>query len=214
MKTCQFILNNDNSSSFTVRPSGPSRHHTPTISYTHQQFHPCSPSARQCHKPHGNSSIIQSGSPSQFHVNFTLSNHAMVNHFHDQSADHHDSIHYSHQTQKVTLKATPQHKMILEELQSPQLSLSETDNFRTLRTKKKNKYSCSHAASHSCTATFTTSDHAAQHGKKHTSKKSVHCPICNKTFTQKDNMKQHQQTHHTCVSDNIMSKRDEDGFCK
>lgn len=60
---------------------------------------------------------------------------------------------------------------------------------------KKNKYACPYAASHSCTATFTTSGHAARHGKKHTGEKSVHCPICNKAFTRKDNMKQHRRIH-------------------
>ncbi|KAH8693198.1 hypothetical protein BGW36DRAFT_36295 [Talaromyces proteolyticus] len=63
------------------------------------------------------------------------------------------------------------------------------------RMSKKNKYPCPYAATHSCTATFTTSGHAARHGKKHTGEKSVHCPICNKAFTRKDNMKQHRRTH-------------------
>lgn len=62
-------------------------------------------------------------------------------------------------------------------------------------TAKKNKYPCPYAASHACTATFTTSGHAARHGKKHTGEKSVHCPVCNKAFTRKDNMKQHRRTH-------------------
>lgn len=61
----------------------------------------------------------------------------------------------------------------------------------------KNKYPCPYAASHGCSATFTTSGHAARHGKKHTGEKSVHCPICNKAFTRKDNMKQHIRTHRT-----------------
>ena len=60
---------------------------------------------------------------------------------------------------------------------------------------KKNKYPCPYAASHNCSATFTTSGHAARHGKKHTGEKGVHCPICNKAFTRKDNMKQHERTH-------------------
>lgn len=62
-------------------------------------------------------------------------------------------------------------------------------------TGKKNKYPCPYAASHSCSATFTTSGHAARHGKKHTGEKGVHCPICDKAFTRKDNMKQHERTH-------------------
>ncbi|KAL4893929.1 hypothetical protein BDV59DRAFT_18644 [Aspergillus ambiguus] len=62
---------------------------------------------------------------------------------------------------------------------------------------RKNKYPCPFAASHGCSATFTTSGHAARHGKKHTGEKSVHCPICNKAFTRKDNMKQHIRTHRT-----------------
>ena len=64
-------------------------------------------------------------------------------------------------------------------------------------TGQKNKYPCPYAASHGCSATFTTSGHAARHGKKHTGEKSVHCPICNKAFTRKDNMKQHIRTHRT-----------------
>ncbi|KAJ5086471.1 hypothetical protein NUU61_007778 [Penicillium alfredii] len=67
--------------------------------------------------------------------------------------------------------------------------------------KRKNKYPCPYAASHDCSATFTTSGHAARHGKKHTGEKSVHCPICNKAFTRKDNMKQHIRTHRTHSDD-------------
>lgn len=66
---------------------------------------------------------------------------------------------------------------------------------------RKNKYPCPYAASHGCSATFTTSGHAARHGKKHTGEKSVHCPICNKAFTRKDNMKQHIRTHRTHSDD-------------
>lgn len=62
-------------------------------------------------------------------------------------------------------------------------------------TGKKNKYPCPYAASHNCSATFTTSGHAARHGKKHTGEKGVHCPVCDKAFTRKDNMKQHERTH-------------------
>lgn len=65
---------------------------------------------------------------------------------------------------------------------------------------KKNKYPCPYAASHHCTAAFTTSGHAARHGKKHTGEKGVHCPVCNKAFTRKDNMKQHERTHKGSVS--------------
>lgn len=68
-------------------------------------------------------------------------------------------------------------------------------------TGRKNKYPCPYAATHGCSATFTTSGHAARHGKKHTGEKSVHCPICNKAFTRKDNMKQHIRTHRTHSDD-------------
>lgn len=71
----------------------------------------------------------------------------------------------------------------------------------TRGTGQKNKYPCPYAASHGCSATFTTSGHAARHGKKHTGEKSVHCPICNKAFTRKDNMKQHIRTHRTHSDD-------------
>ncbi|CAI7610711.1 unnamed protein product [Penicillium glandicola] len=78
-------------------------------------------------------------------------------------------------------------------------STSETPSSQTgtRGTGRKNKYPCPYAASHGCSATFTTSGHAARHGKKHTGEKSVHCPICNKAFTRKDNMKQHIRTHRT-----------------
>lgn len=79
---------------------------------------------------------------------------------------------------------------------SPQTSIASTSK-ESIGPKpaRKNKYPCPFAASHACTATFTTSGHAARHGKKHTGEKSVHCPICNKAFTRKDNMKQHIRTH-------------------
>lgn len=82
---------------------------------------------------------------------------------------------------------------------SPQSSLgaASRDLPSASRSSRKNKYPCPYAASHGCTATFTTSGHAARHGKKHTGEKSVHCPICNKAFTRKDNMKQHIRTHRT-----------------
>lgn len=77
-------------------------------------------------------------------------------------------------------------------------------------TGRKNKYPCPYAASHGCSATFTTSGHAARHGKKHTGEKSVHCPICNKAFTRKDNMKQHIRTHRT-HSDDMRSTSEPEG---
>ncbi|KAJ5860457.1 Zinc finger C2H2 [Penicillium soppii] len=81
----------------------------------------------------------------------------------------------------------------------PETSASTSESTQTgpRATGRKNKYPCPYAASHGCTATFTTSGHAARHGKKHTGEKSVHCPICNKAFTRKDNMKQHIRTHRT-----------------
>ncbi|KAL4752533.1 hypothetical protein BDW72DRAFT_170981 [Aspergillus terricola var. indicus] len=81
---------------------------------------------------------------------------------------------------------------------SPQTSIASTSKESVgAKPARKNKYPCPFAASHACTATFTTSGHAARHGKKHTGEKSVHCPICNKAFTRKDNMKQHIRTHRT-----------------
>lgn len=84
---------------------------------------------------------------------------------------------------------------------SPQTSLSGSKDSIQTKGSRKNKYPCPYAASHSCSATFTTSGHAARHGKKHTGEKSVHCPICNKAFTRKDNMKQHIRTHRTNSED-------------
>lgn len=78
---------------------------------------------------------------------------------------------------------------------------SSSQGSATRGTGRKNKYPCPYAASHGCSATFTTSGHAARHGKKHTGEKSVHCPICNKAFTRKDNMKQHIRTHRTHSDD-------------
>lgn len=77
--------------------------------------------------------------------------------------------------------------------QQPQPASAAANNNNT--TGKKNKYPCPYAASHNCSATFTTSGHAARHGKKHTGEKGVHCPVCDKAFTRKDNMKQHERTH-------------------
>ncbi|CEN62242.1 Putative C2H2 transcription factor [Aspergillus calidoustus] len=85
---------------------------------------------------------------------------------------------------------------------SPQTSIASTSKESVgPKPARKNKYPCPFAASHACTATFTTSGHAARHGKKHTGEKSVHCPICNKAFTRKDNMKQHIRTHRTHSED-------------
>ncbi|KAJ5832412.1 hypothetical protein N7474_000723 [Penicillium riverlandense] len=84
-------------------------------------------------------------------------------------------------------------------------SSSQTPSGTRDTTGRKNKYPCPYAASHGCTATFTTSGHAARHGKKHTGEKSVHCPICNKAFTRKDNMKQHIRTHRNTHSDEMRS---------
>jgi Zinc finger, C2H2 type len=85
-----------------------------------------------------------------------------------------------------------------------------TPSTGTRGTGRKNKYPCPYAASHGCSATFTTSGHAARHGKKHTGEKSVHCPICNKAFTRKDNMKQHIRTHRT-HSDDMRSTSEAEG---
>lgn len=80
---------------------------------------------------------------------------------------------------------------------SPQTSVGGSRDSAPAKATRKNKYPCPYAASHNCSATFTTSGHAARHGKKHTGEKSVLCPICNKAFTRKDNMKQHIRTHRT-----------------
>lgn len=92
---------------------------------------------------------------------------------------------------------------------SPQTVLGGPVDLSASRVNRKNKYPCPYAATHACTATFTTSGHAARHGKKHTGEKSVHCPICNKAFTRKDNMKQHRRTHRTYSED--MTSRLEKG---
>ncbi|KAE8394331.1 hypothetical protein ETB97_000966 [Aspergillus alliaceus] len=95
---------------------------------------------------------------------------------------------------------------------SPPASISGSRDTVGSKANRKNKYPCPFAASHNCSATFTTSGHAARHGKKHTGEKSVHCPICNKAFTRKDNMKQHIRTHRTHSEDRPtgVTERDND----
>jgi hypothetical protein len=44
---------------------------------------PMVPSATHRHNSRGDSSIVQPGSPLRFHLDSTLSNHAMVNRFHN-----------------------------------------------------------------------------------------------------------------------------------
>lgn len=94
---------------------------------------------------------------------------------------------------------------------SPPRSIGGSKDGAGAKGTKKNKYPCPFAASHGCSATFTTSGHAARHGKKHTGEKSVHCPICNKAFTRKDNMKQHIRTHRTHSEDMLSGTGDRDG---
>ena len=222
------ILNNNNNFLFVIWSSRLSRYCISMISYICQQFHSWNLSVTHCHNSHNDSSIVQSELSCWFHVNSTLSNHAMMNHFYDlsvysydavmchvlfyQFASCCDSIHYSDQTERIILEITIQFEMILEKLSSSQSSFSEIDDFRISRINKKNKYSCLYAVLHSCSVNFTISDHAAWHRKKHTDEKSIHYFICNKIFTWKDNMKQYQCTHHTSISDDIMLKDDENEF--
>lgn len=87
------------------------------------------------------------------------------------------------------------HASVSSTTSTTQQSQTSPTNASNNTTAKKNKYPCPYAASHNCSATFTTSGHAARHGKKHTGEKGVHCPVCDKAFTRKDNMKQHERTH-------------------
>jgi Zinc finger, C2H2 type len=98
--------------------------------------------------------------------------------------------------QQQTLTPAPSLQSVSNSRSTPSKSTKPSpQNATTSSTGKKNKYPCPYAASHNCSATFTTSGHAARHGKKHTGEKGVHCPICDKAFTRKDNMKQHERTH-------------------
>lgn len=210
------ILNNDDNPSFAVR-SAPilSRHHSsPSCPYQTEHQHPPAHDYRSNVNVYPDSPAV---SPRMMRRPFDPVSEA-VQHptspgssdsSHDYMANPHAAF-YPQQHSRQDFYAYPPTMLPSErrlsmpspaEPPSPQTSLSGSRDSTQTRGSRKNKYPCPYAASHSCTATFTTSGHAARHGKKHTGEKSVHCPICNKAFTRKDNMKQHIRTHRTHSED-------------
>lgn len=184
------ILNNDDNPSFAV-PSAPSfpRDHS-TSSYS------CPPDHQP---PRRESPSSQSPDSSYCYTNRSTPSYYPS---YAQDADAYPP--------SATLPSSERRRSLASapEPPSPQTSLGGSRD-QASKGPRKNKYPCPYAASHACSATFTTSGHAARHGKKHTGEKSVHCPVCNKAFTRKDNMKQHIRTHRT-YSEDIPIERDGD----
>lgn len=182
------ILNNDDHPSFAVRPSTEQLAGMPC---TAQNLHlwssaversPESPDS-SAFRPIHNNVITSSVSPGRQYTR-----HPSFHHTNPPSQP------YSQGLDRLSIESIIQKDHHSHEPLSP-TSFSSGADFKAPKPSKKNKYPCPYAASHSCSATFTTSGHAARHGKKHTGEKSVHCPVCNKAFTRKDNMKQHRRTH-------------------
>ncbi|EFR03670.1 hypothetical protein MGYG_06666 [Nannizzia gypsea CBS 118893] len=187
------ILNNDDNPSFAVRPSKSSKSRQEPAGYS-SQLHGWPASVKGSLE----SASLRLGDnrsqgkdmtsyPESHFYSYGLPPHCsppaqyVIPHNLPHGYDHHERglIQNEHQAGE-------------REVVSPRSSYSE---YAAPPTTKKNKHACPYAASHGCSATFTTSGHAARHGKKHTGEKRVHCPVCNKAFTRKDNMKQHQRTH-------------------
>jgi hypothetical protein len=204
------ILNNDDNPSFIIRSSEPSSYGRspnprqplylwPTSSsgsYTRESavFSPSSPSfSRQVapfsHRP----PMTPSPEP-----NYPYPQSARSASSYGSSSM---SLSYPTQSDRLSIKSITHPPPSRAEPASPESSLNGAGDGPSSKVSKKNKYPCPYAASHDCSATFTTSGHAARHGKKHTGEKSVLCPICNKAFTRKDNMKQHKRTHRSVIVD-------------
>ncbi|KAL4809643.1 hypothetical protein BDV18DRAFT_157392 [Aspergillus unguis] len=194
------ILNNDDNPAFAVR-SSPSQsqfsldqHPRSNLDYHYGRTYSDSPSPRvmrqpfdpvtgtEAHRPASPGSSLSDCS------SFDYSAPNPAPYYHHQY-HRHDPYAYARPEKRLSGNS-------INEPPSPQPSIASTSKESVgAKPARKNKYPCPFAASHACTATFTTSGHAARHGKKHTGEKSVHCPICNKAFTRKDNMKQHIRTH-------------------
>ncbi|KAJ9311768.1 transcriptional regulator family: C2H2 zinc finger [Paecilomyces variotii] len=214
------ILNNDDNPSFAVRPTPrltkqnstpsctyPSTHHH-RISVPDYRFSPyCDSlvSPRYTQPPldpfssHSAPHPVSAG-PVEYSYNSTAASRDLY------SGYGRDLSLYTHATSPNRILPTVTSP---SEPLSPRTPLGGPTELAASRVNRKNKYPCPYAASHGCSATFTTSGHAARHGKKHTGEKSVHCPICNKAFTRKDNMKQHRRTHRT-YSEDMTSRLDRD----
>ncbi|PGH20790.1 hypothetical protein AJ80_03417 [Polytolypa hystricis UAMH7299] len=196
------ILNNDDNPSFAVRPSKSAKHWTPSAGYSHQ---PVRASAGYRHDGRGEATAPRYyQEPGVAHDSMSRAGQHTVYSYPPQPPTYLTSSYAPGRRNSIPYEAELTHG----EPPSPESSLSGTGDYSTTSTSKtgsssskKNKYPCPYAATHACTATFTTSGHAARHGKKHTGEKGVLCPICNKAFTRKDNMKQHRRTHRMSISE-------------
>ncbi|KAJ5995418.1 C2H2 transcription factor (Egr2) [Penicillium waksmanii] len=205
------ILNNDDHPSFAVRsnPRHTSSQPSPSLNSQPEQLPPLAGEAQYNHHSHASSASptasprstrhtimepIQPTSPgsSDGSAYEYLTSHAPSSAYHPYARQDSRRDAYRFPSRGPVAPRTP------PEIQSTSGAEAKSSSSGGTRgTGPKNKYPCPYAASHGCSATFTTSGHAARHGKKHTGEKSVHCPICNKAFTRKDNMKQHIRTHRT-----------------
>lgn len=202
------ILNNDDNPAFAVRSSHRSaRHHSPSsYPYPSTYYQSSTPESRYGRTSESRavspmvprptfdpvSESTQPASPGSSDCSYDYMSSTTTSSYYQSGRP--DSHTYSTSTAGYPGKRLSANSVA--DPPSPSTSIGGTKD--TLAPKpRKNKYPCPFAASHGCSATFTTSGHAARHGKKHTGEKSVHCPICNKAFTRKDNMKQHIRTHRT-----------------
>ncbi|KAL4868360.1 hypothetical protein BDV12DRAFT_104266 [Aspergillus spectabilis] len=201
------ILNNDDNPAFAVRSAHGIATHYPTSS---PQYPLEPPPARSTSDYHYGRTYSDSPSPRVMRQPFDPVTEAArptspgsSDCSYDYAASSGAGSYHHHLSQQDAYGYQPRTEKRLSgnsvtEPPSPQTSIASTSKESVApKPARKNKYPCPFAASHACTATFTTSGHAARHGKKHTGEKSVHCPICNKAFTRKDNMKQHIRTHRT-----------------
>lgn len=183
------ILNNDDNPAFVVRKTADTPPYQP--SYYKAEYAATQPSwtAHHAHQPPTPSYPTSSSAcyPSAAGSPPYSSHH----HHHHHHQPQHGFTYQHHRTPSIQSNSD----LSSPSISSPATAFYAPSTTETAKTTKKNKYPCPYAASHACTATFTTSGHAARHGKKHTGEKSVHCPVCNKAFTRKDNMKQHRRTH-------------------
>lgn len=190
------ILNNDDNPAFAVRRTADTPSYQP--SHYRPEFAPIQPSwtAHHAHQPPTpsyptSSSVYPSGAGSP-----SYPSHHLQHHHQPQTG----FTYQHHRTPSIQSNSDLSNPSISSPSGAAFYAPSTTE---TAKTTKKNKYPCPYAASHACTAIFTTSGHAARHGKKHTGEKSVHCPVCNKAFTRKDNMKQHRRTHRSSTDDPV-----------
>ncbi|KAL1958541.1 hypothetical protein VTO42DRAFT_4137 [Malbranchea cinnamomea] len=213
------ILNNDDNPSFAVRPPEFLKSRPSPPSSSRQQLHLWPPTSGGYAR---DAPVFSPGSPT-YHHHFAPSHHPSPLTASPEPAYYPYS--QASQPRSIASSYSPSHyssasldKLSIQSLTHPSSSSSSSPPPEPVSTypppndgrmgsssgtsvSKKNKYPCPYAASHGCTATFTTSGHAARHGKKHTGEKSVLCPICNKAFTRKDNMKQHKRTHRNAAAD-------------